>query len=75
MTYQSIENEIVNYQMFGTNFNTFTRIGLEGALISKLEENTTYVIRVTAINDFGSSPSTNPVQATTKAFTSEKTCI
>ena len=70
-TFQSTKEEKVNFQLFVPNLqnNAQERVALE---INNLIQNTTYIITVSAINEFGSSPPTEPVEATTKAFISEQ---
>lgn len=71
MTFQSTKEEKVNFQLFVPNLqnNAQGTVALE---INNLIQNTTYIITVSAINEFGSSPPTKPVKATTKAFISEQ---
>ena len=51
----------------------YNQKGIETKVLKNLEKNTTYIVTISAINDFGSSPPSNPVQVTTEAVTSEQT--
>ena len=70
LTYQSVKKGSLYFLSFGSTVER-NMAGMEERLINGLEEDTAYIIIVSAINDFGSSPPSIPVQVSTKAFTSE----
>ena len=69
MSYQTVEKGNMAFVLFGALVKRNTE-GMEGRLIENLEEDTEYIITVSAVNDFGSSPQVL-VQESTKAFISE----
>ena len=70
LTYRPVKDGNLAFIMFSSlvDRNVAER---EKRLIEGLEENTTYIITVRAINDFGSSVPSESVLASSKAFTSE----
>ena len=70
LTYQSVESGTLSFIQFEATVG-HNMSGMEERLIEGLEEDTTYIIDVSAVNGFGSSLPSVTVEASTKAFTSE----
>lgn len=68
LTFQSSKQLEESYLMFTAKTQRNQSV-MEESDLTNLKENTTYVIRVSAINEFGSSPQSSPVLGTTKAST------
>ena len=71
MTFHPVEDSVNLSSIQFLPVVKFRSPGREERLLEGLKVGTEYVIIVTALNEFGSSLPSNPVQASTKFFTGE----
>ena len=69
LTYQS-DGKNLSFIQFGAILQQ-NKAGTVERMVEGLEQDTTYTITVSAVNDWGTSPSAGPLEVTTIAFTSE----
>ena len=70
LTYQPIENGNLSFIVFEAQVE-YNMASMEERMIKGLEDDTPYIITVSAVNGFGSSPPSIPVQVSTTAFMSK----